>query len=257
MASLQDDLAQLLLPLTPQTRQQLETRCLSAHPLTLLSILEVKSAPNHPKQLAGVLLCNRLRECWSSISAPDRAQLQARMLHALDEPMAKEQLKLFAECAACIAGGLAAEGIMWLDLLLWIRKVAAEEECPSAQLRGAFPLVLNGLLTLPAWQSLLEPHLMECTQACVSVLKAERGSESDALECLGSLAGIVRGEEAARLFHHQVVGLLVSDAVMGSELCDAALEALSRAAAADELLIADASFYATPGLQPAELCKVL
>ncbi|CAE7218049.1 unnamed protein product [Symbiodinium necroappetens] len=267
MASLQDDLAKLLQPLSPRERQHLESRCLSSHPLDLLSVLETSP----PNQLASVLLRRRMQECWPTLAVSDRMFLQARLLHAMEYPSSDSAVKIVADCVAGVACNLAAEGVMWLELLLWIRKVAAKGERPLAaaclQLYGVMCL-LGGLLVSPPWQNLLEPHLLELCGACViciSVMK-EGDAQSQpvpavhaerAIECLGSLAAIVRGEEAARLFHHQVVGLLVSDPVLGSEFCDAALEALSRAAAADELLIADASFYAMPGQPPSELCRVV
>ncbi|CAE7798580.1 unnamed protein product [Symbiodinium sp. CCMP2456] len=264
MASLQDDLAKLLLPLSPRERQHLESRCLSSHPLDLLSVLET-GPPNH---LASVLLGRRMQECWPTLAVSDRMFLQARLLHAMEFPSSDSAVKIIADCVAAVACNLAAEGVMWLELLLWIRKVAAKGERPlaavaSLQLHGVMCL-LGGLLVSPPWQSLLEPHLLELCGTCVICISVMKEGDAKfrqvhaerAIECLGSLAAIVRGEEAARLFHHQVVGLLVSDPVLGSELCDAALEALSRAAAADELLIADASFY-VPGQPPSELCRVV
>ena len=223
------------------------------------------------KQLAAVLLGRRVQECWHTLSVADRAQLQARLVHSLDcAPGGSESATILADCTVAVARHLAAEGVLWLELLLWIRKVAADgerlHELPAccSQFHGMMTL-LKGLLMSPPsppWRNLLEPHLTELCQACVSILEGTRCHQEgdaqthakNAIECLGSLAAIVRGEEAARLFHHQVVGVLVSDAIMGSELCDAALEALSQAAAADELLIADASFYHSP---PSELCRVV
>ena len=267
MASLQDDLAKLLLPLSPRERQNLESRCLSSHPLNLLSVLET----NPPNQLASVLLGRRMQECWPTLAVSDRTFLQARLLHAMEFPSSASTVKIIADCVAGVACNLAVEGVMWLELLLWIRKVAAKGERPlpaaaSLKLHGVLCL-LGGLVVSPPWQNLLEPHLLELCGACMICIPVMKEGDAQsrqvhaerAIECLGSLAAIARGEEAARLFHHQVVGLLVSDLVMGSELCDVALEALSRAAAADELLIADASFYAMPGQgqPPSELCRVV
>ena len=261
--ALHDDLVQLLLPISPRTRQQLEVKCLSVHPLSLLSILQAEPS----NQLAGVLLGRRIQECWSTLAAADRQQLQSHLLQTLDRQVCEDAVvRTWADCAACIARSLATDGITWLELLMWIRKAASEREQTPQQFRGAM-FVLGRLSTVPEWQNILEPHLVELCEGCMSVLKGRIGAEEGArvsqascqlaLECLGSLAAIARGDEAARLFHHQVVGLLVSDAIMGSELCEAALQALSQAAAADELLIADPSFYSTPGLPPEELCRVV
>ena len=141
----------------------------------------------------------------------------------------------------------------------------------SIRKRRAFLYLLDRLLESAPWRAFLEPHVMEISELLYRMAMSSRHAKGDgvhvspgeefacskhALECLGSLASVVRGEEDAQVFHYQIVKVLLSHEIIGSELCESALEALSRAAAADELLIADTSFY-NPGLAPEDLCPAV
>ncbi|CAE8627387.1 unnamed protein product, partial [Polarella glacialis] len=160
---------------------------------------------------------------------------------------------------ACVALCIASVGnVVWTELFLWMRSAAA----------GGLSASDSGPETGVGEHSLEEPLGMALSVACEAdvALQAPAGSRAVALACakhavevLGSLgAALVRSEEAARSFYKgPVATVLLSDTVVGSEsLCEAALEALARAAGADELLLADATFYDVqpPGLPPAELC---
>lgn len=141
----------------------------------------------------------------------------------------------------------------------------------SIRKRRAFLYLLDRLLESAPWKDFLEPHVMELSELLYRMAMLARtkgdgisdGMQEDefacskhALESLGSLASVVRGEDDAQVFHYRIVQVLLSHEIIGSELCESALEALSRAAAADELLIADTSFY-NPALAPEELCPVV
>ena len=294
--TLKDELGQLLLPLSHETRQSLEKKCLESHPLQLLAVLS-DARPTTPavRQLAGVLLAKQIPSFWSEANSmgalqDEKAKLQTgliSLLLALDSMDPYEwdpgAIRSLVDCTACVANCLAVNGVVWQDLFLWMREIASDTRMTqgsnmsdglagsSTRRRRAFLYLLDRLLESAAWQDLLEPHVMEVSELLcrIAMLAPVRGAadalqplgedfacSKHALESLGSLAVVVRGEDAARIFHHQVVKLLLSPSVVGSELCESALEALSRAAAADELLIADPSFYHL-GLAPEELCPVV
>ncbi|CAE8654093.1 unnamed protein product, partial [Polarella glacialis] len=281
-------LGRLLRPLPPAVRQQLEAELAAvARPLSLLAVLQGAGCDVAVRQLAGVLLARQLPSCWPSLVASECELLRAGMLStltSLGEGSEDSQalVRRVADCAACVALCIASVGnVVWTELFLWMRSAAAGGLSASdsgqwAQ-RRAFLHLLESLLVSTPWKSLLEPHLAELSEllcrmalsvACEAdvALQAPAGSRAVALACakhavevLGSLgAALVRSEEAARSFYKgPVATVLLSDTVVGSEsLCEAALEALARAAGADELLLADATFYDVqpPGLPPAELC---
>lgn len=205
-------------------------------------------------------------------------------------------IRSLVDCTACLANCLAMDGVAWHDLFLWMRGIASEtrltnshmsssfsstgpagpagssQSClQSSQLirkRRAFLYLLDRLLESAPWKDFLEPHVMELSELLYRMAMSARHTKGDgmqgdefacskhALESLGSLASVVRGEDDAQVFHYQIVQVLLSHDIIGSELCESALEALSRAAAADELLIADTSFY-NPALAPEELCPAV
>ncbi|CAK9099492.1 unnamed protein product [Durusdinium trenchii] len=289
--TLKEELGQLLLPLSHETRQGLERKCLDMHPLELFAVLS-DASPTVPavRQLAGVLLAKKIPSCWSgALHDGDKVKLQAGLISLMLALDAYDWdggvVRSLVDCTACVADCLAMKGVVWQDLFLWIRGIASDTGAsnmhgrPSlmgshTRKRRAFLYLLDRLLESPAWQDLLEPHVMEVSELLCRIalgagaqakveelgnmqnLLSELACSKHALESLGSLAVVVRGEDAARIFHHQVVQLLLSHSIMGSDLCESALEALSRAAAVDELLIADPSFY-HPGLAPEELCPVV
>ncbi|CAE8674170.1 unnamed protein product, partial [Polarella glacialis] len=275
-------LGQLLRPLPPAVRQQLEAELAAvARPLSLLAVLQGAGCDVAVRQLAGVLLARQLPSCWPSLVASECELLRAGMLStltSLGEGSEDSQalVRGVADCAACVALCIASVGnVVWTELFLWMRSAAAGGLSASdsgqwAQ-RRAFLHLLESLLVSTPWKSLLEPHLAElsellCRMALSVACEAPAGSRAVAVACakhavevLGSSgAALVRSEEAARSFYKgPVATVLLSDTVVGSEsLCEAALEALARAAGADELLLADATFYDVqpPGLPPAELC---
>lgn len=295
--SLKEELGQLLVPLSPNTRQRLEKKCLiDTHPLQLFAVLSDANTTVAVRQLAGVLLAKQIPSYWSVAAVSEKLKLQSSLLVALDSVNCEGAvLRSLVDCTACLANCLAVDGVAWQDLFLWMRSIAAEtksaNDCvgsasslasgylqnslqspaQSIRKRRAFLYLLDRLLESAPWRDLLEPHVMEISELlCRMATLVERLGKGDrllqgdelscsqhALESLGSLASVVRGEDDARIFHHQIVAqVLLSPEIIQSELCEAALEALARAAAADELLIADASFY-NPQFASEDLCPAV
>ena len=230
-------LAQLLRPISPRLRQQLELRCLEAPVVELLQVLADGQAQAAERQLAALLLARRELE-----------GLGEQLLKLLDEEEERQVVMGLASCIARLADEMACKGELWSQLLVWMRSIHT-----VARRRWAFLYLLERLLESNAWRELLAPHVLELSEFLYRLALAESAYCNKALECIGSLATAVRGEDVARLFHHQVVRPLVSQAV--GPLLDGVLEALGRAAAADELVIADSSFYTD--LAPEELCPVV
>ena len=295
--SLKEELGQLLVSLSPNTRQRLEKKCLiDTHPLQLFAVLSDANTTVGVRQLAGVLLAKQIPSYWSVAAVSEKLKLQSSLLVALDsincEDCEVAVLRSLVDCTACLANCLAVDGVAWQDLFLWMRSIAAEtkstNDCVSSLASGylqnslqslaqsirkrrAFLYLLDRLLESAPWRDLLEPHVMEISELlCRMATLAQRLGKGDrllqgdelscsqhALESLGSLASVVRGEDDARIFHRQiVVQVLLNPEIIRSELCEAALEALARAAAADELLIADASFY-NPQIASEDLCPAV
>jgi len=295
--SLKEELGQLLVPLSPNTRQRLEKKCLiDTHPLQLFAVLSDANTTVAVRQLAGVLLAKQIPSYWSVAAVSEKLKRQSSLLVALDSVNCEGAvLRSLVDCTACLANCLAVDGVAWQDLFLWMRNIAAEtksaNDCvgsvsslasgylqnslqsptQSIRKRRAFLYLLDRLLESAPWRDLLEPHVMEISELlCRMATLAQRLGKGDgllqgdelscsqhALESLGSLASVVRGEDDARIFHHQIVAqVLLSPEIIQSELCEAALEALARAAAADELLIADASFY-NPQIASEDLCPAV
>eukprot|EP00438_Fugacium_kawagutii_P003506 Skav218387 [mRNA] locus=scaffold2066:406207:408714:- [translate_table: standard] len=291
--SLKEDLGQLLVSLSPRTRQRLERSLIDTHPLQLFTVLSDVTATVAVRQLAGVLLAKQIPSFWSVASVSERLKLQSSFLISLDSLDCEGAvLRSLVDCTACVANCLAMDGMAWQDLFLWMRGVASEAQANqtnqlgqlssfgsmasgsgyvyssshSIRKRSAFLYLLDRLLESAPWRAFLEPHVMEISELLYRMATSpsnksngqagELACSKHALETLGSLASVVRGEEDAQVFHYKIVQVLLSHEIIGSELCESALEALSRAAAADELVIADASFY-NPNLAPEELCPAV
>ena len=231
-------LGQLLSPISLRLRQRLELTCLEAPLSELFEVLADRQGAPAVRQLAALLLARRSElDGWAE-----------QLLRCLDEEEERQVLQGLANCIASLADLMARKGEVWTQLLFWMRSIEA-----VPRRRWAFLYLLERLLESTAWRELLAPHVLELSDFLYRLALSESAYSRAALECIGSLATAVRGEDAARLFHHQVVRPLVAQAV--GPLCDGVLEALGRAAAADELLIADSSFYTD--LAPEQLCPVV
>jgi len=292
-------LDELLLPLPPGVRQRLEADLESVgRPLALLEVLvdPASDAPLEARQLAGVLLARQLPKLWPGLVPADREKLQTTLLRTLGCLDCGTQsshfgsaggsqkdilLRVITSIASQVARCIASEsGTVFEDLFQWMQVVGSERDgdgkcaqCGTvggiglASKRKALLYLLTNVVELPPWQQLLEPHLAEILDLlCHIILTAHlhpiEHCAHHAVALLGTISlTLVHGEVAAQLFFRgPVTKVLLSNVVLcEDELCEVGLEALAKAAGADELLVAEENVYfpPPPSLPPSELCGVV